>query len=799
MLGCNFEPAHSFNTVCACFPFLVREYDVILNLSRFRNFLLALVLLFSIPLSSHADIDSMKLGARYNASASEITFRVYSSRATRIEVYLYAKAMGEEEIARYTLSHNAATNVWSRTQSISSIKNKLDANATLYYGYRAWGPNWPYVNGWIKGSQKGFVSDVDAQGNRFNPNKLLLDPYALEISHDPINPQSNDGTLFASGEQFRLVENGAKAPKGIALKADAQTTGTKPVRAFKDDVIYEVNLRGLTKNDSTIPAEFQGTYRGAALKAPQLAALGITAVEFLPVQELANDANDIVPNSSAGDDYWGYSTLNYFSPDRRYAADRSPGGPSREFKAMVKAFHDQGIKVYLDVVYNHTGEGGLWNKTDPKVINIFSWRGLDNPTYYELTTDFQFAYDNNGVAGNFNVYNPVAQNLIVDSLAHWSNNLGVDGFRFDLASVLGNTCTIGCFYFDKLNPNTALNRITRDLPVRPANGGAGIDLIAEPWALNDNFAQQQGNFPEGFSEWNARFRDTLRRSQNQLGMATVTAGQLATVFAGSSNLFQDDGRQPWNSVNFLVAHDGFTLKDLYSCNGKNNNQPWPSGPSDGGEDNNISWNQGGGLAEQRQAARTGFALLMLSAGVPMITGGDEYLRSIQCNNNPYNLDSASNWLTNNLTSEQQVFKIFAQRLIAFRKNHPALRPTHFYQGVDTNGNIMEQIRWFTPAGTMADGNYFDDINQHALAYRIDGTEFGDSIAAVYIAYNANPHLLDFVLPWPGAGKKWYRVMDTATWNETQNNIVEPGTETLIGGEGSHYGINGRSLVVLIAK
>jgi isoamylase len=788
---------------------LVREYDVIITLSILRLLALRRALFFILafgffPALSYADIDGLKLGARYTANPNEIIFRVYSARATRVDVYLYGKALNEEEIAHYTLSRNTATNVWSRTLSISSLKNKLDANATVYYGYRAWGPNWPHLNGWIKGSSKGFKSDVDAQGNRFNPNKLLLDPYALETSHDPfypdpVNPQSTDGTLFASGEQFRLIENGAKAPKAIVLKTEVQTTGVQPARAFKDDVIYEVNVRGLTKNDSAIPAEFQGTYRGAGLKAQQLAALGITAVEFLPVQELANDANDLVPNSSAGDDYWGYSTLNYFSPDRRYAADRSPGGPSREFKAMVKAFHDQGIKVYLDVVYNHTGEGGLWNKADPSVINIFSWRGLDNPTYYELTADMQYGYDNNGVAGNFNAYNPIAQNLIIDSLAHWSNHMGVDGFRFDLATVLGNTCTVGCFYFDKLNPNSALNRILRELPPRPANGGAGVDLIAEPWALNDNFAQQQGNFPAGWSEWNARFRDTLRRSQNQLGIATVTAGQLASVFAGSSNLFQDDGRKPWNSVNFLVAHDGFTLKDLYSCNGKNNNQSWPFGPSDGGEDNNVSWDHAGSAIEQRQAARTGLAFLMLSAGVPMMVGGDEYLRTINCNNNPYNIDAASNWLSGNFNADQQRFTLFAQRLIAFRKAHPALRPTNFYQGLDTNGNVMEQVRWFTPAGLLADANYFDDISQHALAYRVDGSELGDSASAIYIAYNANPDLLNFVLPWPGEGKKWYRVVDTAAWNEMQNNVAEPNSETIIGGEGDHYGVNGRSLIVLIAK
>jgi isoamylase len=213
----------------------------------------------------------------------------------------------------------------------------------------------------------------------------------------------------------------------------------------------------------------------------------------------------------------------------------------------------------------------------------------------------------------------------VDSLAYWRDELGVDGFRFDLASVLGNTSEHGCFNFDKLDPKTALNRLARDLP--------GVALIAEPWAIGGG-TYQVGNFPSGWSEWNDKFRDTIRRSQNKLGVDSLTTGQLATRFAGSSDLLQNNGRRPWNSINFIVAHDGFTLADLYRFNGKNNNQPYPHGPSDGGSDNNIAWDQSGNASDQRKAARNGLALLMLSAGTPMMTGGDEFLRSLNGNNNP---------------------------------------------------------------------------------------------------------------------------------------------------------------------
>ncbi len=740
---------------------------------------------------------SWTLGASYDATQSNITFRVYSSRATRIEVYLYSQAQGAQEKVSYTLTKDATTNVWSKTVSVSTLKNTYGITGAVYYGYRAWGPNWPHSASWTKGSSAGFVSDVDAQGNRFNPNKLLLDPYALEVSHDPINPSNSDGSVFATGN-YRNIDSGAKAMKGIVLPPDATSYGTKPTRALKDDVIYEVHVRGLTMNDPSITAAYRGTYKGAGLKAAALAQLGVTAVEFLPVQETDNDGNDINATSTAGDNYWGYMTLNFFAPDRRYAYDKSAGGPSREFKEMVKAFHDQGIKVLIDVVYNHTGEGGAWSSADKNTYNVTSFRGLDNPTYYSLTSDLQYSWDNTGVGGNFNTFNPTAQNLIVHSLAYWKDRLGVDGFRFDLASVLGNTCQHGCFNYDKLNAGTALNRIWKDLEPRPAGGGAGTDLIAEPWAIDGN-SYQVGNFPSGWSEWNGIYRDTLRKDQNQLGTATVTPGTLASRFAGSSDLYGDDGRKPWNSINFMVAHDGFTLRDLYGCNQKNNLQPWPYGPSDGGENDNHSWDQGGIASDQRKAVRNGLAFLMLSAGTPMITGGDEQLRTQYCNNNTYNLDSDKNWLDYALTTDQQNLRTFAQRLIAFRKAHPALRPDNFWSGVDNNGNVMEQVRWFKADGSVADSAYMGNGGNHALAWRVDGTELGDPASAIYVAYNGWSGNIDFTLPWPGSGKSWYRVTDTCTWAEGGNQVASPGAEPYVGGEYTKYGVCGRGVLLLIAK
>jgi isoamylase len=764
---------------------------------HFRSTLLAC--LFGWTLLSNpatAAINAAKLGASYDATKANVTFKVYSGRATRIEVYLYSSATGSAEKARYVMTLGTG-GVWNKTIATSTLSG-LGLGGTLYYGYRAWGPNWPYSASWTKGSAAGFISDVDASGNRFNPNKLLSDPYALELSHDPTTPTMNNGTVYASGALYRNIDSGTNGPKGIVLAGDTQSTGTKPTRALKDDIVYEVHVRGLTKNDTSITAAYRGTYKGAGLKAAYLAGLGVTAVEFLPVQETQNDTNDLDPNTNSGDNYWGYMTLNYFAPDRRFAYDKSAGGPTREFKEMVKAFHDQGIKVLIDVVYNHSGEGGAWSPSDKTTYNLLHMRGLDNPTYYSLTSDKQNSWDNTGVGGNYNTRNLIAQNLIVDSLAYWRNTLGVDGYRFDLASVLGNSCEHGCFNFDKMDAGNALNRIVAELPPRPAAGGSGTDLIAEPWAIGGN-SYQVGGFPTGWAEWNGMYRDTVRQAQNKLGSSVVTPGQLASRFAGSSDLYGDDGRKPWHSVNFITAHDGFTLKDLYSCNSKNNNQAWPYGPSDGGDDNNNSWDQGSIAADQRKAARNGMALMLVSAGVPMVVGGDEYLRSLNCNNNPYNLDSSANWLGWTWTADQTNFKTFSQRMIAFRKAHPALRPAAFYSAADNNGNSMEQLRWFKPDGVVADAAYFNDGNNHALAWRIDGTELGDTASAIYIAHNAWSAQVNFTLPWPGAGKSWYRVTDTCTWAEGAGQVRAPGAEDAVGGEFTVYGVCGRGALVLIAK
>jgi glycogen operon protein len=325
----------------------------------------------------------------------------------------------------------------------------------IYYGFRAWGPNWRYDPTWVPGSITGFVADVDAAGNRFNPNKLLLDPYALEVSHDPLTPGHPDATLYHSGAwapngiPTRTVDTGPFAPKGVVMDIPIPNFGAKPDRAFKDDIIYEVHLRGLTKNNPNVPANLQGTYAGAATRAGYLRDLGVTAVEFQPVHETQNALNDL-PQFLTSQNYWGYDSFSFFAPDRRYSSDQSPGGPTREWIAMVKAFHAVGLKVYVDVVYNHHDEGNV-DDASGTTAEIFSLRGLDNQGYFEPLSPTQLnLYENdNGVGPNVNCATTAVRNMVLDSLGYWTNVMGADGFRFDLAAILGNANAQGGYLFNR--------------------------------------------------------------------------------------------------------------------------------------------------------------------------------------------------------------------------------------------------------------------------------------------------------------------------------------------------------------
>ncbi len=693
------------------------------------------------------------LGATWEPDGAGVVFRVASTRATRIELAIFDDPFGAER--RIEMAREG--DVWRARLPASELP------ATIYYGYRAWGPNWPYDPAWQPGTTTGWITDVDVDGNRMNPNKLVIDPYARELSHDPTNPRHLDGSVYAVGDH-RAKDSGPVAPKGIVLRDEVAEVGTRPLRALADDVIYEVHLRGFTQGAG---GDCAGTYAGAATKAAYLAALGITAVEFLPVQETANDRNDVDPDSASGDNYWGYSTLAYFAPDRRYACDRSPGGPTREWQAMVRAFHEHDLKVFIDVVYNHTAEGGGGS--------LLSLRGLDNAGYYQLDRAGTGFTNSNGVGADLaTATKELPAKLTIDSLAYWRDTLGVDGFRFDLAPVLGNVCGPGCFTFDP-----RFHTQLAELFARPRDGGAGVDLIAEPWGTVAG-TYQVGHFPPGWSEWNDKYRDLVRDDQNRRGVAAVTSGQLATRVLGSSDLFRDPGRAPSAGIAYLVAHDGFTLHDQYACDAKHNDQPWPFGPSDGGSNDNRSWDHDGDAVAQRQAARTGLALLALSQGVPMITGGDERLRSQRCNNNPYNLDSPATWL--DWSAPEPVFTTFVRRLLAFRAAHPALRSAAWIEPA--------QVSWRDASGAVASDAYLGDATRPVLGWQLHGDD------PIYVVYNRGATAIQITLPSPPAAA-WYRVADTAAWMEGEANVAVPGTEHRM--QQSKYDLAGRSLAVFIAR
>jgi glycogen operon protein len=702
-----------------------------------------------------SDPGPFPLGATWGAVA--VHFRVRADAAEAVELELYTTARGAAEVTHKPMTRPAPDQPWAADVTHAALA-ALGIDGPVMYGYRAWGSNWHVDPSWTKGSSAGFVKDVDAQGDRFDPNKLLIDPYAHEITHDPLQPGAPSSQPYATGAAARDVDDGPLAPKSIALPPDATGTGSPPVRPLKDDVVYEVHVRGLTMNDASVPAEIRGTFAGAAAKADAFAALGVTAIELLPIHETQNDQNDASPQSA---NYWGYSTLAYFAPDRRYASDKSPGGPTREFRSMVAAFHARGIKVFLDVVYNHTAEGGV-SSSSPDVARLLSFRGLDNAAYYELAADHATPVDDTGTGGNFNGASGVVRDLVIDSLSYWHAKMGVDGFRFDLAAVLGNSCSSICYQFAPTDPAGILARAVTELP--------GVPLVAEPWGVGKG-TYQLGHFPAGWSEWNGDFRDSVRIAQNELGATPIAPSKLAARISGSPDLFDHDGRAPWASIDYVDCHDGFTLHDEYAYDQPRNDQPYPLGPSPGGSSTNDSWDQGGSAAAQEQAARTGMAIVSLSAGVPMIQGGDEMLRTQHGNDNAYNLDDSAMWLDPALATTNAGFVSWTSALFTFRAAHPALRPAAFWDGKDHDGNGLPDVAWLDTTGAAASAVYMAGTSNHFLAWRLDGAEAGDPARSIYIAYNAWTSALAATLPAATSGASWWIVGDSAS-----GQLASPGTE-----------------------
>ncbi len=761
-----------------------------------------------------------KLGATVNGN--DVEFAVYSANAKKMLLEIYDTAYGEDAAYDYWMV-KGSDNVWRA--KVAGI------GAGTLYAFRAWGPNWDYDPSWERGnSEAGFESDYDLNGNRFNPNKVLFDPYAKEISHDKSNPTalgSENGGIYGTGSEDyngvirRNFDTGKYAPKAIVVD-DNTDFGTKPEIPQKDAIIYEAHARGLTKHSSSanletilkdikgfeavknIPTEYHGTYKGVAMMVPYLKALGVNTIELLPVHESDNDGN---PDDSSGGNFWAYMTYGYFAPDRRYSSDKSFGGPTKEFKEMVKAFHDAEMEVYLDVVFNHSGEGGPWSG-DVTTTELTFMRGLDNSTYYCLTEDKAGYWETTGCGNNLQCDNDVVRQLILDSLSYWIDEMGVDGYRFDLAPVLGRVKS-GDEWVYQQDAKTINDIIALGIE-------ENVEMIAEAWDCQYPAGYQVGNFPYKWGEWNGRYRDAMRKFVGNGEWA-----QTGDFIYGDKANFEDQGG-PHKSVNFIVAHDGFTLTDLSSGYGAagdavNKTFEWPFGPGDGGNGDGAPSGFLGSFgtddqktAAKRQTNRNYTAIQMMSRGVPMIVYGDEFSRTQNGNNNPYNIDSVATWSNYNMISTASPHTVSTGYTGEKQQYHNNFGTFGNYDvsSTDTdgvNGNFMFMkymlnLRANEPA--LNQDNYtsvlytysspssyeFSDVMIH-----IDGSAVSGG-SDYLLMMNMTGNHVDFPVQSAEEGKEWVRIVDTQSYFETDFNcwdLTSINTATISGS----YGVTPWSVVI----
>jgi isoamylase len=620
-----------------------------------------------------------------------------------------------------------------------------------------------------------------AHGLRFNENKLLLDPCAhavtgkcinrdnLLLSYDPLSP--------AGDLSFDARDNTDVMPKCVVVDHSFDWGGDRrhdiPLERL---IVYEVHVKGFTAHPSSGVSR-PGTYLGFIERIPYLKELGVNAVELLPVHEFY--ADDFLRQRGLTN-YWGYNTVGFFAPESSYGSNSSPGCQVAEFKTLVRELHRAGLEVILDVVYNHTGEG---NECGPTM----SFRGIDNPTYYMLTgspRDPRRYYMNYTGCGNtVNLEDTAVIGFVMDSLRYWTETMHVDGFRFDLASILGReggNFVRSAAFFDAVSQDPVLST---------------VKLIAEPWDLG---TYQVGNFPLDWAEWNGRFRDNVRKFGK--GDSSQIA-ELGWRLTGSSDLYGDDGRSAYNSVNLVSCHDGFTLNDLVSYNEKHNDANGEHN-LDGTNDNN-SWNCGaegetddpGILALRHQLARNYFCMLLFSAGTPMVLGGDEFLRTQRGNNNAYCQDNEISWFDWDRATRNREMRTFVMKAIALTRRYPILQRRKFFAGVDLNSNLVPDIRWL---GTRLDAPEWSLPDARTLCCQLDGSEepseAGDYL--LFLIYNADPSARDVLLPEPAGGKRWRRVVDTSL--PYPECFAEPGQEVIIDPP-DHYLAGARSTVVLVAR
>ena len=627
------------------------------------------------------------------------------------------------------------------------------------------------------------------EGKRFNSNKLLIDPYAKAIAGDVHHGAAIFGypieeTLKEDRDLDFSEEDGHNLiPKCVVVDTEFDWQGDRhPKTPWHQTIIYETHVKGLTKRHPDIPEELQGTYAGIAHPAiiSHLKQLGITAIELLPVHHFNAHPGHLV--SVGLRNYWGYDSLGYFAPYMGYSAQGSPGDEVKAFKSMVKALHKEGIEVILDVVYNHTGEG---NHLGPTI----AFRGIDNEAYYRLVEDLPRYYmDFTGCGNSLNVCHPQVLKLIMDSLRYWVLEMHVDGFRFDLASALARELY-------EVNSLAAFFDIIHQDPVL-----CDTKLIAEPWDIGEG-GYQVGKFPLLWSEWNGKYRDSMRDFWRE---AHCRLGEFAFRLTGSSDLYESNGKRPHASINFITCHDGFTLRDLVSYNEKHN-EANGEGNRDG-ESYNRSWNCGAEgetqdpvvLEIRARQQRNFMATLLLSQGVPMLLGGDEFGHTQKGNNNTYCQDNELAWLNWDLQADQKDFFLLVQQLIAFRKEHPVFRRRDWFQGREIHGSGIHDISWFNTDGYQVGDEDWQDAEAKAISIFLNGEEIpspdrqGNRIVddSFLILFNAQAEAQTFIIP--------EQLTDDHTWKikidtKLQGSFIDPPTDII----GDSVVVGGRSLMLLM--
>jgi glycogen operon protein len=667
------------------------------------------------------------LGATWDGSG--VNFALFSEHATKVELCLFDSPESDHESSRITLPERTDL-IWH-----GYIPGILPGQL---YGYRIHGPYDP------------------GAGHRFNPNKVVLEPYAKAIGRNIRWSDEVHGYRLRDPKEDLALDTRDNAPFAMlaAVIDPAFTWGQdhRPRTPWHETVIYELHVKGFTRRHPRLSEAMRGTYAGLgsdeAIK--HLQDLGVTAVELMPVHHHAYDRHLVERHLS---NYWGYNTSAFFAPDIRYSMSKSSSGSVREFKTMVRNLHAAGIEVILDVVYNHTAEGDHLGPT-------LSLRGVDNVSYYRLDPkNPRFYQDYTGCGNTLNMRHPRVLQLIMDSLRYWIQEMHVDGFRFDLASALARELhavdRLGAF-FDIIHQDPVISQ---------------VKLIAEPWDLGEG-GYQVGNFPVGWAEWNGRYRDSIRRFwRSDRGLIS----ELATRIAGSSDLYDHSGRRPHASVNFVTCHDGFTLHDLVSYNQKHNEANL-EGNRDG-ENNNHSFNYGveGPTSDPKVRAvrerqkRNFLATVFLSLGVPMLYSGDEMGRSQRGNNNAYCQDNEISWLDWQRSAEQDDLLRFTRYVIEMRRNQPVLKRRRFFQGDSVGeGATIKDITWFAPDGNeMSQAMWSSDAR--ALGVRLDGSQIDETDAhgnpivgdTLFVLFSAGEQPVRFAFPPRAPEQRWERLLDTS--------------------------------------